>query len=250
MSDIGQELEMLKRRAVSAQRTGQRPPTSFTKKQKRNYAAIHKVIEIDLKKADPYELVTDEFLETADDYEDELTAYELQSYVDSILSSVDVCVCNNAFVIPVDKREIPEDYVGNAADNNRGHKFTYEQETFMEELARRKELKRKAKEKSDAAARHLEACHKYQARRKAYNLKRALLKDYAFRRFPNKDRRRASGMKYAVVYNNQPIRETNSTVIYFKTLREAKAARANLLLKHGFQPEDIEILKTFGKDNI
>lgn len=243
MSDIGQELEMLKRHAVTARRTRQRPPQS--RKQKIKFNRVAWAMDKELGTIDPSEeLVTDEFLETADDYEDELSAYELQNCMNSILSSVDVSVCSNAFVIPADSYEIVNERPTNhIVRNNQGTRFTPDQQAYL------KKLKRREKEK-DAETRHLEAVREYQIRRKAHNLKVAILKDYAFRRFPNKNRRRASGMKYAVVFNNQPIRETHSTVIYFKTLREAKAARLNLMGKFGFKPEDIEILKTIGKDDL
>ena len=103
MSELVQELDMLKRRAVTARRTRQRSP--LTSKQRQSFACIFKTAEIELKKFNANALVTDEFLETADDYEDELTAYELQGCVDSILSSVDLCVCRNSFVVPTDKTE-------------------------------------------------------------------------------------------------------------------------------------------------
>lgn len=45
------------------------------------------------------DLVTDEFLKTADDYEDELTSQELKRCLNYVLSSVDVYACNNAFVV-------------------------------------------------------------------------------------------------------------------------------------------------------
>lgn len=58
------------------------------------------------------DLVTDEFLKTADDYEDELTSQELKRCLNYVLSSVDVYACNNAFVVPTKLKKDKQDKRG------------------------------------------------------------------------------------------------------------------------------------------
>lgn len=142
MSKLVQELEMLKRRVVTARRTSQRPP--LNKQQKNRWVRSAWAFDRELSRIDlNEELVTEEFLETVDDYEDDLSTYELQAQVNFILSSVDVCVCSNAFVVPADSYEIQElPPMWNTVTKNRGHReFTLEQEAYMEELKRRRKRK-------------------------------------------------------------------------------------------------------------
>ena len=106
MSELPKDFDTLRMRATITKRTCQRPPR--TSKQKQAFAALYIAADAETKKLDPHELVTNEFLDTADDYEDELTAYELQNCVNYLLSSIDVCVCSNSFVVPADSYEIKE----------------------------------------------------------------------------------------------------------------------------------------------
>ena len=106
MSELPKDFDTLRLRATITKRTCQSPPR--TSNQKQAFAAIYKKVDTETKKLDSHELVTDEFLDTADDYEDELTAYELQNCVNYLLSSIDICVCSNSFVVPADSYEIKE----------------------------------------------------------------------------------------------------------------------------------------------
>ena len=53
-------------------------------------------------------------------------------------------------------------------------------------------------------------------------------KQYAFRQFPDKDKRRATGMKYALIMSNVPIGKEGNTVLYFHTLKQARQRCASL----------------------
>lgn len=237
MTNIARELHDINSKVRRVTRTHQRSKPN-NKQQEDGFRkavwAMNRELAFEL--SQPLEHVLNDIdLDEVDNYDDELTQDELQSYVMSIRSDVDVSVCNNVFTIEVDVPE-PRDVELPPMWN---FVRKQEKENAITDLSGWTDAQRRN---------HIEGVRAYVERKNHRRLKTALMKKYAFDRFPNKDKRRAAGMTYAVIFNNKPIGENHNTVLYYKTLPEAKRAREDLILTHKFESKDVEILKTFGKN--
>ncbi len=236
MSNIARELQDMnaKVRRVKRSYGGYRPNKQQQDGFRKAIWGMDRELAFELNQ--PLEYVLNDIdLDEVDNYDDGLTKDELQSYVMSIRSDVDVSVCNNVFTIEVDVPE-PRDVSPPPMWNTVRKQ---QKENAITDLSGWTDAQRRD---------HIEAVRLYTIRREQRALKTELMKRFAFARFPNKDRRREAGMKYAVIFNNKPIGEDHNTVLYFKTLREAKRAVYNIINTKKFESKDVEILKAVGNN--
>lgn len=169
----------------------------------------------------------DEYTSTAviDRNFDSIAEGEIDSIVASLKSGLDVSVCDNVFTIPANAPiEDIEITVG------KRHKYE----------------RKLANVVSVQQAKGIET---WQKMKPFIMMKRRLNKDkqYAFRQFPDKDRRRATGMKYALIMSNVPIGKEGNTVLYFHTLKEARAKMREYINDYGYEPKHLEVMKAVGE---
>ena len=169
----------------------------------------------------------DEYTSTAviDKNFDSIAEGEIDNIVASLKSGLDVSVCDNVFTIPANAPiEDIEITVG------KRHKYE----------------RKLANVVSVQQAKGIET---WQKMKPFIMMKRRLNKDkqYAFRQFPDKDRRRATGMKYALIMSNVPIGKEGNTVLYFHTLKEARAKMREYINDYGYEPKHLEVMKAVGE---
>ena len=156
---------------------------------------------------------------------DSIAEGEIDSIVASLKSGLDVSVCDNVFTIPANAPiEDIEITVG------KRHKYE----------------RKLANVVSVQQAKGIET---WQKMKPFIMMKRRLNKDkqYAFRQFPDKDRRRATGMKYALIMSNVPIGKEGNTVLYFHTLKQARAKMREFIEDYGYEPKHLEVMKAVGE---
>ena len=95
------------------------------------------------------------------------------------------------------------------------------------------------------SAAHAKGVEEWQKRRPFVILQRRLNRDkqYAFRQFPDKDKRRATGMKYALIMSNVPLGKEGHTILYFHTLKSARAKMREFIADYGYEPKHLEVMK-------
>lgn len=169
----------------------------------------------------------DEYTSTAviDKNFDSIAEGEIDNIVASLKSGLDVSVCDNVFTIPANAPiEDIEITVG------KRHKYE----------------RKLANVVSVQQAKGIET---WQKMKPFIMMKRRLNRDkqYAFRQFPDKDRRRATGMKYALIMSNVPIGKEGNTVLYFHTLKEARAKMREYINDYGYEPKHLEVMKAVGE---
>lgn len=169
----------------------------------------------------------DEYTSTAviDKNFDSIAEGEIDNIVASLKSGLDVSVCDNVFTIPANAPiEDIEITVG------KRHKYE----------------RKLANVVSVQQAKGIETWQKM----KPFIMMRKRLnrdKQYAFRQFPDKDKRRATGMKYALIMSNVPIGKEGNTVLYFHTLKQARAKMREFIKDYGYEPKHLEVMKAVGE---
>ena len=156
---------------------------------------------------------------------DSIAEGEIDNIVASLKSGLDVSVCDNVFTIPANAPiEDIEITVG------KRHKYE----------------RKLANVVSVQQAKGIETWQKM----KPFIMMRKRLngdKQYAFRQFPDKDKRRATGMKYALIMSNVPIGKEGNTVLYFHTLKQARAKMREFIKDYGYEPKHLEVMKAVGE---
>ena len=170
----------------------------------------------------------DEYTSTAviDKNFDSITEGEIDNIVASLKSGLDVSVCDNVFTIPA-----------NAPLHD------------IEITAGSRRAKYERKLANVVSVQQAKGIETWQKMKPFIMMKRRLNKDkqYAFRQFPDKDRRRATGMKYALIMSNVPIGKEGNTVLYFHTLKEARAKMREYINDFGYEPKHLEVMKAVGE---
>ena len=170
----------------------------------------------------------DEYTSTAviDKNFDSITEGEIDNIVASLKSGLDVSVCDNVFTIPA-----------NAPLHD------------IEITAGSRRAKYERKLANVVSARQAKGIETWQKMKPFIMMKKRLNRDkqYAFRQFPDKDRRRATGMKYALIMSNVPIGKEGNTVLYFHTLKEARAKMREYIDDYGYEPKHLEVMKAVGE---
>lgn len=156
---------------------------------------------------------------------DSIAEGEIDNIVASLKSGLDVSVCDNVFTIPANAPiEDIEITVG------KRHKYE----------------RKLANVVSVQQAKGIET---WQKMKPFIMMKKRLNRDkqYAFRQFPDKDKRRATGMKYALIMSNVPIGKEGNTVLYFHTLKQARAKMREFIKDYGYEPKHLEVMKAVGE---
>jgi len=170
----------------------------------------------------------DEYTSTAviDKNFDSITKGEIDNIVASLKSGLDVSVCDNVFTIPA-----------NAPLHD------------IEITAGSRRAKYERKLANVVSARQAKGIETWQKMKPFIMMKKRLNRDkqYAFRQFPDKDKRRATGMKYALIMSNVPIGKEGNTVLYFHTLKEARAKMREYINDFGYEPKHLEVMKAVGE---
>ena len=170
----------------------------------------------------------DEYTSTAviDKNFDSIAEGEIDNIVASLKSGLDVSVCDNVFTIPA-----------NAPLHD------------IEITAGSRRAKYERKLANVVSVQQAKGIETWQKMKPFIMMKRRLNKDkqYAFRQFPDKDRRRATGMKYALIMSNVPIGKEGNTVLYFHTLKEARAKMREYIDDYGYEPKHLEVMKAVGE---
>ena len=170
----------------------------------------------------------DEYTSTAviDKNFDSITEGEIDNIVASLKSGLDVSVCDNVFTIPA-----------NAPLHD------------IEITAGSRRAKYERKLANVVSARQAKGIETWQKMKPFIMMKKRLNRDkqYAFRQFPDKDKRRATGMKYALIMSNVPIGKEGNTVLYFHTLKEARAKMREYINDFGYEPKHLEVMKAVGE---
>ena len=221
MNTLRKELEEEEQglRKIRANRWYKKPSNGGKK-----YSQVFYVSDKDLENWDDIDLdEVDEFTSSAiiDKNFDSVGEGEIDNIVACLKSGLDVSVCDNAFTIPANAPiEDMEITVG------KRHKY-----------------ERKLANVKSAA--HAKGVEEWQKRRPFIILQRRLNRDkqYAFRQFPDKDKRRASGMKYALIMSNVPLGKEGHTILYFHTLKSARAKMREFITDYGYEPKHLEIMK-------
>ena len=165
----------------------------------------------------------DEYTSTAviDKNFDSITKGEIDNIVASLKSGLDVSVCDNVFTIPA---------------NAPLHDM---------EITVGKRHKYEKKLVNVKSAAHAKGVEEWQKRKQFVILQKRLNRDkqYAFRQFPDKDKRRATGMKYALIMSNVPLGKEGHTILYFHTLKSARAKMREFITDYGYEPKHLEVMK-------
>ena len=170
----------------------------------------------------------DEYTSTAviDKNFDSITKGEIDNIVASLKSGLDVSVCDNVFTIPA-----------NAPLHD------------IEITAGSRRAKYERKLANVVSVQQAKGIETWQKMKPFIMMKKRLNRDkqYAFRQFPDKDKRRATGMKYALIMSNVPIGKEGNTVLYFHTLKEARAKMREYINDFGYEPKHLEVMKAVGE---
>ena len=170
----------------------------------------------------------DEYTSTAviDKNFDSITKGEIDNIVASLKSGLDVSVCDNVFTIPA-----------NAPLHD------------IEITAGSRRAKYERKLANVVSVQQAKGIETWQKMKPFIMMKKRLNRDkqYAFRQFPDKDKRRATGMKYALIMSNAPIGKEGNTVLYFHTLKEARAKMREYINDFGYEPKHLEVMKAVGE---
>lgn len=170
----------------------------------------------------------DEYTSTAviDKNFDSITEGEIDNIVASLKSGLDVSVCDNVFTIPA-----------NAPLHD------------IEITAGSRRAKYERKLANVVSVQQAKGIETWQKMKPFIMMKKRLNRDkqYAFRQFPDKDKRRATGMKYALIMSNVPIGKEGNTVLYFHTLKEARAKMREYINDFGYEPKHLEVMKAVGE---
>lgn len=190
----------------------------------KKYSQVFYVTDKDLENWDDIDLdEVDEFTSSAiiDKNFDRIGEGEISNIVACLKSGLDVSVCDNAFTIPANA-PIAD------VEINIGKKRNYEKKLV-----------------NVISAAHAKGVEEWQKRRPFVILQRRLNRDkqYAFRQFPDKDKRRATGMKYALIMSNVPLGKEGHTILYFHTLKSARAKMREFIADYGYEPKHLEVMK-------
>ena len=190
----------------------------------KKYSQVFYVTDKDLENWDDIDLdEVDEFTSSAiiDKNFDRIGEGEISNIVACLKSGLDVSVCDNAFTIPANA-PIAD------VEINIGKKRNYEKKLV-----------------NVISAAHAKGVEEWQKRRPFVILQRRLNidKQYAFRQFPDKDKRRATGMKYALIMSNVPLGKEGHTILYFHTLKSARAKMREFIADYGYEPKHLEVMK-------
>ena len=170
----------------------------------------------------------DEYTSTAviDKNFDSITEGEIDNIVASLKSGLDVSVCDNVFTIPA-----------NAPLHD------------IEITAGSRRAKYERKLANVVSVQQAKGIETWQKMKPFIMMKKRLNRDkqYAFRQFPDKDKRRATGMKYALIMSNVPIGKEGNTVLYFHTLKQARAKMREFIEDYGYEPKHLEVMKAVGE---
>ena len=170
----------------------------------------------------------DEYTSTAviDKNFDSITEGEIDNIVASLKSGLDVSVCDNVFTIPA-----------NAPLHD------------IEITAGSRRAKYERKLANVVSVQQAKGIETWQKMKPFIMMKKRLNRDkqYAFRQFPDKDKRRATGMKYALIMSNVPIGKEGNTVLYFHTLKQARAKMREFIKDYGYEPKHLEVMKAVGE---
>jgi len=210
-------------RKIRTNRRHRKPPNAGKKNQQVFY-----VLDKDLENWDDIDLdKVDEFTSSAivDKNFDSIGEGEIDNIVASLKSGLDVSVCDNAFTIPA---------------NAPLHDI---------EITVGKRHKYERKLVNVVSAAHAKGVEEWQKRRPFVILQKRLNRDkqYAFRQFPNKDKRRATGMRYALVMSNVPLGKEGHTILYFHTLKEARTKMREFIADYGYEQKHLEVMKAVGE---
>ena len=221
MNLLRKELEEAEQglRNISANRWYKKPSNGGKK-----YSQVFYVTDKDLENWDDIDLdEVDEFTSSAiiDKNFDRIGEGEISNIVACLKSGLDVSVCDNAFTIPANA-PIAD------VEINIGKKRNYEKKLV-----------------NVISAAHAKGVEEWQKRRPFVILQRRLNRDkqYAFRQFPDKDKRRATGMKYALIMSNVPLGKEGHTILYFHTLKSARAKMREFIADYGYEPKHLEVMK-------
>ena len=190
----------------------------------KKYSQVFYVTDKDLENWDDIDLdEVDEFTSSAiiDKNFDRIGEGEISNIVACLKSGLDVSVCDNAFTIPANA-PIAD------VEINIGKKRNYEKKLV-----------------NVISAAHAKGVEEWQKRRPFVILQRRLNRDkqYAFRQFPDRDKRRATGMKYALIMSNVPLGKEGHTILYFHTLKSARAKMREFIADYGYEPKHLEVMK-------
>ena len=170
----------------------------------------------------------DEYTSTAviDKNFDSIAEGEIDNIVASLKSGLDVSVCDNVFTIPA-----------NAPLHD------------IEITAGSRRAKYERKLANVVSVQQAKGIETWQKMKPFIMMRKRLNRDkqYAFRQFPDKDKRRATGMKYALIMSNAPIGKEGNTVLYFHTLKEARAKMREYINDFGYEPKHLEVMKAVGE---
>ena len=221
MNTLRKELEEEEQalRKIRANRWYKKPSNGGKK-----YTQIFYVSDKDLENWDDVDLdEVDEFTSSAiiDKNFDRVGEEEISNIVACLKSGLDVSVCDNVFTVPA-----------NAPI-----------EDIEVTVGKRRSYDKKLVNVISAA--HAKGISEWQKRIPFIKLQRRLNRDkqYAFRQFPDKDKRRATGMKYALIMSNVPLGKEGHTILYFHTLREARAKMREFIADYGYEPKHLEVMK-------
>lgn len=209
-------------RKIRTNRRHRKPPNAGKK-----FQQVFYVLDKDLENWDDIDLdKVDEFTSSAivDKNFDSITEGEIDNIVACLKSGLDVSVCDNAFTIPA---------------NAPLHDI---------EITVGKRHKYERKLANVVSARQAQGIETWQKMKPYIMLRKRLNRDkqYAFRQFPDKDKRRATGMKYALIMSNAPIGKEGNTVLYFHTLKEARAKMREFIADYGYEQKHLETMKVVG----
>ena len=221
MNSLRAELEDEEERLRNIRANRWQKPTNVNKKHSQIFFVTNKELEnwddIDLDEVDEYTSTA-----VIDKNFDSITKGEIDNIVASLKSGLDVSVCDNVFTIPA-----------NAPLHD------------IEITAGSRRAKYERKLANVVSVQQAKGIETWQKMKPFIMMKRRLNRDkqYAFRQFPDKDKRRATGMKYALIMSNVPIGKEGNTVLYFHTLKEARAKMREFISDYGYEQKHLEVMK-------
>lgn len=209
-------------RKIRTNRRHRKPPNTGKK-----FQQVFYVLDKDLENWDDVNLdIVDEFTSSAivDKNFDSIGEEEIDNIVASLKSGLDVSVCDNAFTIPANA-PIAD------VEVSVGKRRSYEKKLV-----------------NVISAAHAKGVEEWQKQRPFVMLQKRLNRDkqYAFRQFPDKDKRRATGMKYALIMSNVPLGKEGHTILYFHTLKAAREKMREFIADYGYEQKHLETMKVVG----
>ena len=225
MNSLRRELEDEEDRLRNIRANRWQKPTNVGKKHSQIFFVTNKELEnwddIDLDEVDDYTSTA-----VIDKNFDSITKGEIDNIVASLKSGLDVSVCDNVFTIPA-----------NAPLHD------------IEITAGSRRAKYERKLANVVSVQQAKGIETWQRMKPFIMMRKRLNRDkqYAFRQFPDKDKRRATGMKYALIMSNVPIGKEGNTVLYFHTLKQARAKMREFIEDYGYEPKHLEVMKAVGE---